>query len=579
MSALAAESPLGQLDASALEASLRAALHVGSTPAVLSAAIEATARHHRHLGLHLALAEAAEAACRPEVQKRALEQAIAICRLNLATHPRDWGLHQTLGRLFYRLGRFEEAWNTFERLHRHRPEDPAALFDAVRAGLPIGRWESLSRLDVASIPLLVASGQATASNLIAIPINSTAPSLLSAGRIESQRIATGLHRLPPRQVHSETPLRVGYVSPDINDHAVAHQIPRVLELHDRTRLRVYAYDIGHDDGSPYRQRILSACDTVRDCRRLDDSAAAAIITSDEIDILVDLAGHTVGSRLGIFARRPAPIQVSWLGYPATTGASFIDYLIGDRIVVAPDLRAHFSEAIAYLPDCYLPADDRQLIAPIMSRTQAGLPTDAVVLAAIHQPYKLEPGIVGTWLRILQRAPKTVLWLRAKEESLQERLQAEAVRYGIDQSRLLIDNQLLPKPKYLARLALADLFLDTHWFNGHSTVSDALWAGVPVLTIPGDAFAGRVAASILAASDLDDLIVPDLAAYEALATRLASDRSALAALRARVAHARVHANFFDPCRFTMHLESAYSNIAARCRDGLPPADFAVSPTSG
>ncbi len=574
MSALAALTPPAGIDASALEAALRAALQAGAARGTLPAAIEHAARHSDHLGIQLALVELAEAACRHDVQRRTAEHAIALCRRGLAAAPCDWALHETLGRLLYRLGRFAEASTTFERLHRHRPDDPAFLFETVRTGLPLGRWEHLPLLEADTIPPLVAAGRATASNLIALPIAATGPALLAAGRIESVRLAAGLKPRPPRPIPTGRPLRVGYVSPDFNDHAVAHQIPRVLELHDRAKVRVHAYDIGHDDGSPYRHRLLAACDLVRDCRRLDDTSAAAQIAADEIDVLVDLAGHTVGSRLGIFARRPAPLQVAWLGYPATTGADFIDYLLADPVVAPASRRATFSEALIHLPDCYLPADDRQPIAAGVTRAAAGFPADSVVLAALHQPYKLEPGIFGSWLGILRRAPATVLWLRAKDEAMQEQLRHLAVEGGVDPRRLLIDNHLLPKPEYLARLALADVFLDTRYFNGHSTVSDALWAGVPVVTTPGDAFAGCVAASILAASDLGEFVAPDLGAYEELVVRLASDPAALEAAKARVVHARHHGRFFDAARFTVHLETAYASIAAHHCTGRPPADFAV-----
>ncbi len=574
----AAAPPPADPSAAGAEQDLRAALKLGAARQTLPVALVHASRHPDHLGIHLALAELAEAACRPAEQRTAIDHAIGLCRRRLAAAPRDWPLHETLARLHYRRGAFAEAWSAFSRLHRHQPADAAALLGLVKCGLPLARWEGLGALHANLIPPLVAEGTATASNLIALPIPGTAPALLAAGRIESQRLAAGLDPSPPRRIAADSPLRIGYVSPDFNDHAVAHQVPRVFELHDRARVRVHAYDIGHDDGSPYRRRVLAACDVVRDCRRLDDASAAALIAADGIDILVDLAGHTVGSRLGIFAWRPAPLQVAWLGYPATTGAAFIDYLVADPIVAPPAQRAHFSEALIHLPDCYLPADDRQSIAPGATRAAAGFPERSIVLAALHQPYKLEPEIFDTWLRILGRVPGAVLWLRAKDDAMQARLRDLAAESGVDPRRLIIDNLLLPKPEYLARLALADVFLDTRYFNGHSTVSDALWAGVPVVTTPGDAFAGRVAASILAASGLGGLVAPDLAAYEELVVRLASSSSDLDTAKARVAHARQHGRFFDAARFTVHLETAYASIAAHHRTGRPPADLAVPATT-
>lgn len=544
------------------------------TPEKLARAASHAARYPSHIGVQASLVELADAANDFELATSALMATRHACRRQLAITPRDWSLHDLLARVEYRLGRFSAAWNAYNRILEHKTGDAAACLGLVKCGLPLGRWEAVNGFSPSQVPDLVAANQATASNLMALPMPGTAPALLAAGRIASERLAQGITPFQMRRIHAAGPLHIGYVSPDYNDHAVAHQLPRVFELHDRSRFRVYAYDIGHVDSSPYRQRVLSASDTVRDCRHLSDAATSAQIREDEIDILVDLAGHTLGSRLAIFAYRPAPVAVTWLGYPATTGAPYIDYLIGDQTVVAPDLRHHFSEAIAFMPDCYLPADDRQAIAPVKSRVDAGFPQDAVVLAALHQPYKLDAAIVATWLHILQRAPQTVLWLRAKEEALQVRLHTEAARLGIDPCRLIIDNHLRPKPEYLARLALADLFLDTHWFNGHSTVSDALWTGVPVLTTPGDAFAGRVASSILRASGLSDLIAADLATYEESAVALANSPCALNALRTRVMESRSRQSFFNSARFVRNLETAFVMMADRARAGLPKTDFNV-----
>jgi len=574
MSTLATDRPRDSSAADEVERALRHLVNQGLPPEKLALAASQAARYPSHIGVQSALVELADAANDLERLTSALLAARQACRRQLALTPRDWSLHDLVARLELRLGHFSAAWNAYKRILDHQPDDASAHLGLVKSGLPLGRWEALDGFSPAQVPDLVATNQATASNLMALPLPGTAPALLAAGRIASERLAQGITPLPPRQVRAAGPLRIGYVSPDYNDHAVAHQLPRVFELHDRSRFCVYAYDIGHSDDSPYRQRILAASDSVRDCRHISDAAASAQIRADEIDILVDLAGHTLGSRLGIFAHRPAPLAVTWLGYPATTGAPFIDYLVGDETVVAPDLRAQFSEAIAFLPDCYLPADDRQAIAPTCSREQAGFPQDAVVLAALHQPYKLDGDIVGTWLRILQRVPKAVLWLRAKEEALKERLRAEAALLGIDPCRLIIDNHLRPKPEYLARLALADLFLDTRWFNGHSTVSDALWAGVPVLTTPGDSFAGRVASSILRASNLSDLIAADLAAYEESAVALANSPKARATLRTRVRESRSRQSFFNSARFVRNLETAFVTMADRARAGLSKTDFSV-----
>jgi predicted O-linked N-acetylglucosamine transferase (SPINDLY family) len=574
MPALATDRPHDSQATAELEHVLRRLRNRGFTPEELARAAIQAAQFPTHIGVQAALVELADAANDFKLLASALQTARQACHRQLAQTPLDWSLHDLVARLEYRLGHFPAAWNAYKRILDHKPDDAAAHLGLVKSGQPLGRWEAVDGFSPAKVPSLVANDRATVSNIIALPLPGTSPALLAAGRITSARLASEVVPLPSRYVRTAGPLHLGYVSPDYNDHAVAHQLPRVFELHDRSRFRVYAYDIGHNDDSPYRQRLLSSADCVRDCGGTGDASVARTIADDSIDILVDLAGHTLGARLGIFAHRPAPIAVTWLGYPATTGAPFIDYLIGDETVVAPDLRPNFSETIAYLPDCYLPADDHQAVAPATTRKQAGLPEDAVVLAALHPPYKLDATIVGTWLRILRRAPRTVLWLRAKEEDMQKRLREEAANLGVNPDRIVVDNHLLPKPEYMAKLSHADLFLDTRWFNGHSTVSDALWVGVPVLTVPGDAFAGRVAASILRASGLGELIAPDLAAYEEAAAALANSPSSLRALQARVRESRSRQSFFNSARFVHNLETAFVTMADRARAGLPKTDFRV-----
>jgi protein O-GlcNAc transferase len=560
-------------DAAAAAQAVRLALARLAPAAAVATARATAAAFPDDLGLHLLLAEAADYAGDPRAQLAALEQAANLARREVARRPLDPATHLARGQLEYRLGHYTAAAHSYRRVLARCPGHPLARFGLARAGLALGDWSALDGFDPAVVPGLVAAGAATPSNLVALPVPGTGPALLAAGRIESARLASGIERLPPRRVRAGEPLHLGYVSPDFNDHAVGRQLPRVLELHDRRRVRVFAYDIGRDDGSDCRRRLLAACDVVRDGRALSDAALAAQIAADGIDLLVDLAGHTLGSRLGVFAHRPAPIQVSWLGYPASTGADFIDYLVVDPVVAAPALRPHYHEAVARLPYCYLPADNLQAVAPVRpTRTEAGLPETGTVFAAFHQACKLDGALVATWLRLLQHVDGSVLWLRCREEARAEALRAAAAAAGLDPSRLVFAAASYPKAEYLARLGLADLWLDTRWFNGHSSVSDALWAGVPVVTCRGDSFAGLVAASILTAAGLPEGIARDLADYEERAVALVRDPG----LRARVAAARERSAFFDAAAFVSSLETAYTVMAERARAGFGPADFDVPP---
>jgi len=345
---------------------------------------------------------------------------------------------------------------------------------------------------------------------------------------------------------------------------------RSFELHDRARFEVRAYSMGPDDRSALRQRVIDAVDAFVDIRETGHRAAAERMAADRIDILIDLTLHTAGSRLEIPALRPAPLQVGWLGFPGSSGAKFFDYLLTDRIVSPPEQARFYSERLAYLPVTFQPNDDRQPIAPgAASRAEYGLPAEGFVFCSFNQGYKFEPVLFDLWMGLLRDLPGSVLWLHRLNPLAPKALQREAVNRGVAPERLIFADRP-EKPVHLRRLGLADLALDTRIYNGHTTSSDALWAGLPVLTLLGRHYPARVTASVLQAIGLPELVAADLEQYRSIALGLARDPAALSRLKAELAANRRTHPLFDSPHFVRDLERVYLAMWRRQEDGLPPA---------
>ncbi|HYH41369.1 MAG TPA: tetratricopeptide repeat protein [Burkholderiales bacterium] len=375
--------------------------------------------------------------------------------------------------------------------------------------------------------------------------------------------------LRPRRAEDNRRLRVAYLSRDFRDHATSQLLGGALGLHDRTRFEVHAYSFGVDDGSSYRQGIIGSVDSFTDIAHMSDDEAATLIADARIDVLLDLAGHTTGNRLGILARRCAPVQAHYLGYPGTLGASYVDYFIGDPIASPPELDVQFTERVIRVPDCYQLNDCAAAfaIAPAR-RAEHDLPDEAFVFCNFASASRIDRRTFGLWMRILHAAPGSLLWLLHPSAATIENMSREATRRGVDPKRLVFGD-FREKNAHLARLACADLALDTlEWCNGHTTTSDVLWAGVPTLTSPGQTFATRVAASLVLNAGLPELVVDSDDAYCTRAIELAHDRAGTAALRHRLRAARGSAPLFDTTGLVRGLEDAYEAMyAARIR---PPA---------
>ncbi len=381
--------------------------------------------------------------------------------------------------------------------------------------------------------------------------------------------------LPPRRVASGRRLKLAYLSYDFRSHAVALSAVNMLERHDRSRFELFGISTGPDDASPLRRRIGGAFEHFLDVGARGDEEVAALLAAAQIDILVELGGYTAGARPGIMARRPAPVQVGWLGWAGTTGNDFTDYLIADTVVAPPGSEACFSEKLVRLPHCYHATDpDRDPFAAAPTRAAAGLPENAFVFCGFNGIWKITPSVFRIWMELLHEVPGSVLWLRHDNDAATNSLRQEAAAAGIAPGRLVFAGRA-DDADHLARFRLADLFLDTFPFTGHSTAIEALLAGLPLVSCAGASFASRVSASALHAVGLAGLVTSSLADYKALALQLARDPKALASHRAHLDAGRARFALFDMDGFARALESAYETMAERSRAGLPPQAITVA----
>jgi len=372
-------------------------------------------------------------------------------------------------------------------------------------------------------------------------------------------------------------IRLAYLSADFKNHPTAHLMARLFETHDRDRFELTAVSLGANTGDPTRKRLEGTFDRFIDMRSCSDREIAEQVRVLEIDISVNCQGFTRDARTRVFAMRPAPVQVNYLVYPGTMGAPYMDYLVADPILIPETEERFYSEKIVRLPDTYQATDDQRPIGGTPTRAECNLPETGFVFCSFNNNYKILPTVFDIWMRLLSRVEGSVLWLYVKSPDAIENLRREAAARGVDPARLVFARHM-EMSAHLARHRLADLLLDTFPYNSHTTGSDALWAGLPMVTCAGRTFASRVAASLLNAIGLPDLITEDFAAYEVLALDLALKPERLAAVRARLAEQRTRWPLFDSDRFRRHLESAYVTMHERQQQGLPPEAFAVQPIS-
>lgn len=374
-------------------------------------------------------------------------------------------------------------------------------------------------------------------------------------------------------------IRLAYVSFDFHEHMMAYQLAGIAEHHDRTRFETTALSLYPKAGGPIQDRLRRAFERFIDVSDRDDLEVARSVRELEIDILVDLTGHTRGGRMGIFAHRPAPIQVNF-NCPGTSGADYLDYIIADRVVVPPEHHRYCSEKVVYLPDTVQPNDSRCGISDrTPSRAEAGLPEQGFVFCSFNTSYKIRPHLFDVWMRLLRRFEGSVLWLARANATVMNNLRREAATRAVDPDRLIFAPRIERLEDHLARQRNADLFLDTLPYNAQTTAADALWAGLPVLTCLGGALSGRIAASALTAIGLPELITHSLTEYEALAASLVQEPARLQGFRDTLARNRTIHALFDTARYTRHLEAAFERMRELHRSGETPCHFAVAPLTG
>ncbi|WP_310460696.1 tetratricopeptide repeat protein [Sphaerotilus sp.] len=453
--------------------------------------------------------------------------------------------------------RGEEAVALLEHLVRLAPHHDYALGMLCHEKLQGCDWSGFEALSQQVIDG-VRAGQRSSKSLGLMAISDSAEDHQRCARLfAQQRYPVAATPLWTGERYRHDRIRIAYVSPDLREHPVGHLMAGIFERHDKTRFETTGISLGVDDGSRLRERMTRAFDQFIDARQMTAVQIATLLRTQEIDIVVDLAGYTADSRAEIFTWRPAPVQVNFLGYPGTMGLACMDYILADRHVVPPDHWPFYDERVVYLPDAYLPpASGLQISEATPSRADCGLPPTGVVFCSFNHDYKILPAVFAVWMRLLLQVPGSVLWLMSRSERSQTNLRASARAAGVDPDRLVFAQRVPRVEDHLARYRLADLFLDTHPYNAHSTAADALLAGLPVLTCSGQSFPSRVAGSLLHAAGLPELVTHSVADYEQLALALARDPARLAALRARLGDRRQGGALFDVDGFTRHLETAY-----------------------
>lgn len=473
-----------------------------------------------------------------------------------------------------KLHRHGEAMEAYAAAHAIEPSFPFIKGMLLYQKLQLCDWRGLDRL-IAGIEDDIRDGKMSAEPFAWQSVARSPRSLQRCAEIYSRkRFPDQPARFPHVNSGHRKIIRVGYVSGEFREHATSLLLVGVLEHHARGEFEIHAFDSGWNDGSPTRRRIERAVPNILDISRLSDFEAAASVYARGIDILVNLNGYFGGSRMQLFAMRSAPVQVSYLGFPGTLGAPYIDYLIADRQVIPAEQRDCYAEKIVSLPHSYQCNDRNKPIGRPVAREQCGLPTHGFVYCCFNNSYKILPGMFRLWIRILRQVDGSVLWLLEDNFAAAANLRSTAAMHGLDPARLIFAKRA-PLVNHLARHACADLFLDTLPYNAHTTASDALWAGIPVLTIAGDTFPGRVGLSLLNALNMSELAVKTPAEYEAFAVSLGKNPAQLAAMKARLHANRMTTPLFDTASFTRHIETAFRAIMDRYRRSLPPDHIAIA----
>jgi predicted O-linked N-acetylglucosamine transferase (SPINDLY family) len=475
--------------------------------------------------------------------------------------------------LWTRKGDLAGAMADLERLVAVRPDYPYARGNLLHLKMHAGDWRDLAG-QLTAVTEGVRAGRRVVEPYVHQGFASSPADLLASAKLFTQ------DKYPPvahAQVRQRRPgrIRLGYLCGEFRAQATMYLAAGLFEHHDRGRFEVFGFDNSRDDGSAMRSRVGAAFDKFAPIQTLSDRDAARLIADEAIDILVDLNGYFGALRMGVFAHRPAPLQVNYLGFPGTLGADYIDYILADDEVIPKGEERFYSEKVVRLAGCYQVNDSARVRPSADTRAAHGLRQTDFVFCHFNASYKITPEMFALWARLLAKVPASVLWLLESNALLAANLQREIARAGLDPARLVFA-PTMEHAAHVSRLALADLFLDSLPYNAHTTASDALWAGLPLVTCRGTSFAGRVAASVLAAAGLPELITSSLHEYETLALRLARDRELLQSYRDRLTREATRLSLFDTARSTRQIEAAFEQMMMRWTKGERPAGFDVLP---
>jgi len=495
--------------------------------------------------------------------------------LDLTSQPKDADGWTIRAGALHRAGRLAEASAASDRALELDPENLAAARIGIQSRVVICDWRQRDG-DIRRVVTGLQRGERIINPLTLRTMRDSDEEHYTAARLWTQGSPPPETPLWNGETYRHDKIRIAYVSADFVTGPVSSLIAGFMECHDKLKFEIAAISVRASDQSEVHSRIESAVDHFLDAHAFSNADVAKIIRELEIDIAINLNGFPGHPRNGIFARRPAPVQVTFLGYPGTTGAPYFDYILADPIVIPESMRACYSEKVAHMPVSFMPNDRRRRIGERKpTRSELGLPETGFVFACFHEKQKLNPVMFDIWMRLLNSVEGSVLWLRFANSAVVDNLRREAKARGIAPERLVFARRVPQLEDYLATLTVADLFLDGYPYNAHSTACDALWAGLPCLTYRGNSFASRVAASVLCALGMSELVTSSLEEYQALALLLAREPQRLAAIRAKLARNRMTEPLFDTARFTRHLETVYATMWERHRTGLPPVSFGVS----
>lgn len=503
----------------------------------------------------------------------------------LAVRPNDTDALYNRGNVMRELGRLDEAIADYRRVRSLRPEFDFLLGQQLFTQLRAGDWTDLESLSLSMIEAIEAGKRVVAPlQLLAMmddpALQRRAARTYAIARVPNQgnpsreTLQAKLRPAAPGASLPDRKMRLGYFSADFHQHATAHLITELLESHDRTQFEVLAFSFGPATQDACQARIRQGVDEFLDVGELSDFEIVQLARARGLDVAIDLKGYTRGARPGLFVERCAPVQVSYLGYPGTLGAGFMDYLLADETVLPKSERRHYSEKVVYLPGCYQANDSRRVRPHVPpARASLGLPDTGFVFCCFNNTHKILPGLFQAWMMILREVEGSVLWLLADNEMARRNLSQAAHALGVDPARLIWAPRV-GLEAHLARHLQADLFLDTCPYNAHTTASDALWMNLPVLTLQGNSFAGRVASSLLNALDLRDLVCESVDSYVSKAVALAQEPASLEALKARLATASGRDQVFQAKPLTEAVEEAYRQMLLRWHQGILPESFAV-----